>query len=250
MKDLLLIIKKYIFDFMKVVILAGGKGTRISEYTKDIPKPMIRIYGKPLLTRIISLYQSYNFNEIIIAAGYKNHIIKKYFKNNKKFSNVKVIDTGKNTMTGGRILRLKKFFKKNEDFFMTYGDGLSNINLKKLKKFHESHNKIATVTTVRPPIRFGEIYVNNKNVVKNFEEKPQLKSGWINGGFFVLNYKVFNYIKNDSTLFEREPMEKLAREKNLMAFKHNNFWKCVDTLKDKLYLDKIYKKNELNKKFL
>tara|TARA_B100000902_G_C27257111_1_gene888486 strand:- start:763 stop:1479 length:717 start_codon:yes stop_codon:yes gene_type:complete len=238
---------------MKVIILAGGKGTRISEYTKEIPKPMIRIFGKPILSRIIRLYQSYNFNEIIIAAGYKNYIIKNYYKNKKKFSKVKVVDTGKNTMTGGRILRLKKYFNKNENFFMTYGDGLSNINLKRLKKFHESHKKIATVTTVRPPIRFGELSIGNKNIVKKFEEKPQLKSGWINGGFFVLNYKVFKYIKKDSTLFEREPMERLAKDKNLIAFKHHGFWKCVDTLKDKLYLDEIYKKNkknELNKKIL
>ena len=146
-------------------------------------------------------------------------------------------------MTGGRLLRLKKFFNKNEIFFMTYGDGLSNINLEKLKKFHESHNKLATVTAVRPPVRFGELYVGNNNIVKKFEEKPQLKSGWINGGFFVLNSKVFDYIKNDKTLFEREPMEKLANNKNLIAYKHKDFWKCVDTLKDKIYLEEILKKN-------
>ena len=145
-------------------------------------------------------------------------------------------------MTGGRILRLKKYFNKNENFFMTYGDGLSDINLKKLKKFHEKHNKIATVTAVRPPIRFGELNVGNNNIVNKFEEKPQLKSGWINGGFFILNYEVFKYIKNDSTLFEREPMEKLTKKRNLIAYKHNGFWKCVDTLKDKLYLEEIYKK--------
>ena len=229
---------------MKVLILAGGKGTRISEYTREIPKPMIRIGGKPILSHIIKLFESYKFNEIIIAAGYKNFIIKNYFKNKKKFSKIKVFDTGKNTMTGGRILRLKKYFNKNENFFMTYGDGLSDINLKKLKKFHEKHNKIATVTAVRPPIRFGELNVGNNNIVNKFEEKPQLKSGWINGGFFVLNYEVFKYIKNDSTLFEREPMEKLTKKRNLIAYKHNGFWKCVDTLKDKLYLEEIYKKNK------
>ena len=156
-------------------------------------------------------------------------------------------------MTGGRILRLKSYFKKNENFFMTYGDGISNVDLKKLKKYHESHKKIATVTAVRPPIRFGELNLGKKNEVKKFEEKPQLKYGWINGGFFILNYEVFKYIKKDHTLFEREPMEKLAKKKKLMAFKHNDFWKCVDTLKDKLYLDEIYKKNKKNglyKKFL
>ncbi len=238
---------------MKVIILAGGKGTRISEYTREIPKPMIRIGGKPILLHIIKLFQSYNFNEIIIAAGYKNHIIKSFFKDKKKFPKIKVINTGNNTMTGGRILRLKKHFKENENFFMTYGDGISNVDLKKLKKFHESHDKIATVTAVRPPIRFGELNVGKKNEVKKFEEKPQLKYGWINGGFFILNYEVFKYIKKDKTLFEREPMEKLAKKKKLMAFKHTGFWKCVDTVKDKLYLDEIYKKNKKNgfyKKFL
>ena len=228
---------------MKVVVLAGGRGTRISEYTKEIPKPMIRIGNKPILSHIIKIFQSYNFNEIIIAAGYKKKIIENFYKNKKNFSNIKIVDTGENTMTGGRLLRLKKFFNKNEIFFMTYGDGLSNINLEKLKKFHESHNKLATVTAVRPPVRFGELYVGNNNIVKKFEEKPQLKSGWINGGFFVLNSKVFDYIKNDKTLFEREPMEKLANKKNLIAYKHKDFWKCVDTLKDKIYLEEILKKN-------
>ena len=158
--------------------------------------------------------------------------------------NIKVINTGNKTMTGGRILRLQKYFKKNENFFMTYGDGLSNVNLDKLKKFHELNNKLATVTAVRPPIRFGELNVAKRNIVKKFEEKPQLKYGWINGGFFILNYEVFKYIKNDHILFEREPMERLAKKKNLIAFKHKGFWKCVDTLKDKLYLDELYKKNK------
>jgi len=228
---------------MKVIILAGGKGTRLSQYTKYIPKPMVDIGGIPILSHIINIFKSYKFDEIIIAAGYKKNIISEYYKNSKKFKNIKVIDTGNETMTGGRILRLKKFFKKNEIFFMTYGDGLSDINLDKLIKFHKKHKKIATVTAVRPPIRFGELQLKKNNLVKKFEEKPQLKSGWINGGFFVLDYKVFDYIKNDQTLFEREPMEKLAKNKNLVAYRHNGFWKCVDTLKDKIYLEKIYKKN-------
>jgi len=228
---------------MKVIILAGGKGTRLSQYTKYIPKPMVDIGGKPILSHIINIFKSYKFDEIIIAAGYKKNIISEYYKNSKKFKNIKVIDTGNETMTGGRILRLKKFFKKNEIFFMTYGDGLSDINLDKLIKFHKKHKKMATVTAVRPPIRFGELQLKKNNLVKKFEEKPQLKSGWINGGFFVLDYKVFDYIKNDQTLFEREPMEKLAKNKNLVAYRHNGFWKCVDTLKDKIYLEKIYKKN-------
>ena len=228
---------------MKVIILAGGKGTRLSQYTKYIPKPMVDIGGIPILSHIINIFKSYKFDEIIIAAGYKKNIISEYYKNSKKFKNIKVIDTGNETMTGGRILRLKKFFKKNEIFFMTYGDGLSDINLDKLIKFHKKHKKMATVTAVRPPIRFGELQLKKNNLVKKFEEKPQLKSGWINGGFFVLDYKVFDYIKNDQTLFEREPMEKLAKNKNLVAYRHNGFWKCVDTLKDKIYLEKIYKKN-------
>jgi len=233
---------------MKVIILAGGKGTRISEYTHKIPKPMIRIGGMPILLHIIKLFESYNFNEIIIASGYKSDVIKKFFSNKKKFSKIKVINTGNKTMTGGRILRLQKYFKKNENFFMTYGDGLSNVNLDKLKKFHELNNKLATVTAVRPPIRFGELNVGKRNIVKKFEEKPQLKYGWINGGFFILNYEIFKYIKNDHILFEREPMERLAKRKNLVAFKHKGFWKCVDTLKDKLYLDKLYRNN--NKKWI
>ena len=158
-----------------------------------------------------------------------------YYKKSKKFNNVKVVDTGSKTMTGGRILRLKKFFREEENFFMTYGDGLSNVDLGKLLKFHKKHKKIATVTAVRPPIRFGELQLKNNNLVKKFEEKPQLKSGWINGGFFVLNYRVFDYIANDKTLFEREPMEKLAKDNNLVAYKYNGFWKCLDTLKDKIY---------------
>ena len=226
---------------MKGIILAGGKGTRISEYTRSIPKPMINIARKPIISHIINIFSSYKFDEIIIAAGYKKKIISDYYKH---FKNVKVVDTGSKTMTGGRILRLKKFFKKGETFLMTYGDGLCDVNLKNLIKFHKKHKKIATVTAVRPPIRFGELKLQKNNLVKKFEEKPQLKSGWINGGFFVLNYKVFDYIKNDQTLFEREPLEKLAKNKNLIAFKHDGFWKCVDTLKDKIYLEEIFKMNK------
>ena len=202
---------------------------------------MIRIGGKPILSHLIEYFQSYKFKEIIIATGYKSNVIKNYYKSKKKFTNVKIVNSGKNTMTGGRILRLKKYFNKNDNFLLTYGDGISNVNLNKLKKFHLKHKKLATVTAVRPAIRFGELNVGKKNIVKKFEEKPQLKSGWVNGGFFILNYKVFNFIKGDKMLFERQPMEKLAKKKNLIAFKHKGFWKCVDTLKDKLYLDEIYK---------
>ena len=183
-------------------------------------------------------FSKYGFKDFVIAAGYKRKIIENYFK--KKFYNlnVNVIDTGLKTMTGGRVKRLQKFVG-NETCMLTYGDGLSDVNLNKLKKFHESHRKIATVTAVHPPVRFGELEIINDSVT-NFEEKPQAKAGWINGGFFVLNYKIFNYIKDGTTMFERQPMSKLANEGKLMAFKHNGFWKCMDTLRDKIILDKMW----------
>ena len=228
---------------MKVVILAGGYGTRLAEYTSTIPKPLVKIGNEPILTHIMRFYSSFGFNNFIIAAGYKQKAIFDYYKDSirlqKEFPNLKIVKTGKDTMTGGRILKLKHYFKKNENFFMTYGDGLSDVNLNKLKKFHDSHRKIATVTAVHPPVRFGELEITNDKVT-NFEEKPQAKAGWINGGFFVLNYKVFNYIKDDTTMFERQPMSKLANRGKLMAFKHNGFWKCMDTLRDKIILDKMW----------
>ena len=228
---------------MKVVILTGGYGTRIAEYTQRIPKPMIKIGGVPLLTHIMRIFTSYGFKNFIIAAGYKKEIIRSYYKGSKEFSNLQVVDTGKNTMTGGRVLRLKPYFKKNEVFFMTYGDGLCNLNLIKLKKFHDSHGKLATVTAVHPPVRFGELEIKN-NKVLNFNEKPETKSTWINGGFFILNYKVFDYIKNDSISFERQPIENLAKNNKLMAFKHEGFWKCMDNLGDKNLLDKMCTENK------
>jgi glucose-1-phosphate cytidylyltransferase len=230
---------------MKTIILAGGLGTRIFEYTHKIPKPMIKIGGVPLLTHIMRLYASYGFDEFIIAAGYKKQLIQKYYFKSKEFKNLKIVDTGQKTMTGGRIKRLKKFINKDEDFFLTYGDGLSNINLNQLLKFHFKHKKIATVTAVRPPVRFGEILIKNSRV-SSFKEKPEPKSSWINGGFFLLNYKVFDYIKNDQTSFEKQPMEKLSSSKNLMAYKHFGFWKCMDNVGDKNYLEKIYKKHKSN----
>jgi len=229
---------------MKTVVLAGGYGTRIEEYTKKIPKPMIKIGGIPLLTHIMRIFVSYGYNEFIIAAGYKKKIIQNYYSNSKEFTNLKIIDTGKETMTGGRLLRLKLYFKKNENFFMTYGDGLSDVNLNKLKNFHLKHKKIATVTAVRPPVRFGEISIV-KSRVSSFKEKPEIKSSWINGGFFVLNHEVFKFIKNDAISFEKQPMEKLSIKKNLMAYKHKGFWKCMDNLGDKNYLEKLYKNNKV-----
>ncbi len=230
---------------MKVIILAGGFGTRIVEYTQKIPKPMIKIGSIPLLTHIIRLYVSYGFKEFIIAAGYKKKVIQDYYLKSKEFKNIKIVDTGKQTMTGGRLKRLKPYIKNGENFFLTYGDGLSDINLNKLKRFHLKHKKIATVTAVRPPVRFGEMSIKNSRV-SSFKEKPEIKSSWINGGFFALNYKVFDYIKNDKTSFEKEPMEMLSKNKNLMAYKHLGFWKCMDNLGDKNYLEKLYKKNKLD----
>jgi len=229
---------------MKVIILAGGLGTRLAEYTHSIPKPMVEIGGEPILSHIMRIFKSYNFNEFIIAAGYKKEVIIDYYKNSDEFDNIKIIDTGEDTMTGGRILRLKSLIKKDEFFFMTYGDGLCNVNLDELKKFHLKNNKIATVTAVHPPVRFGELEIEDIKV-KKFEEKSQAKAGWINGGFFLLNYQIFNFIKNDSILFEREPMDKLTQKENLIAFKHEGFWKCMDNLRDKIILDELCKNNNL-----
>ena len=228
---------------MRVVILAGGYGTRLAEYTHTIPKPMVEIGGEPILTHIMKIFKSFDINDFIIAAGYKKEIIIDYYKNSKEFKNLKIIDTGKDTMTGGRLLRLKPMFVENENFFMTYGDGLCDVDLNHLKNFHFSHKKLATVTAVHPPVRFGELEIEDEKV-KKFEEKPQAKLGWVNGGFFVLNYKIFNYIENDNTLFERQPMEKLAQEENLMAFKHGGFWKCMDNLRDKIVLDQMCNENK------
>jgi glucose-1-phosphate cytidylyltransferase len=219
-------------------MLAGGLGTRLAEYTDRIPKPMVQLGTKPILSHIMNFYQSYGYDDFIIAAGYKKEIINEYYKDSKEFKNLKIVDTGKDTMTGGRLLRLKSYFNKNEDFFMTYGDGLCAINLDDLKKFHENHKKVATVTAVHPPVRFGELEIIGDYVVE-FEEKPQAKAGWINGGYFTLNYKVFDYIKNDKTLFEKEPMKNLLNNKNLKAYKYEGFWKCMDTLRDKIDIEKI-----------
>ena len=206
---------------MKVVILAGGLGTRISEYTKTIPKPMIPINKVPILIHIINYYRKYGFNEFYIAVGYKSKIIKDYFKK-KKIRNCKIniIDTGLKTMTGGRLKRLSRFLKK-EAFLMTYGDGLSNVNLERLIKFHKKRKKLMTLTAVRPPARFGAIKIVNNNV-KYFKEKSSLDEGWINGGFFVIEPEIFKYIKGDKTYLERSPLEKIYQRLNTMDF--GNVW--------------------------
>ena len=225
---------------MKVVILAGGFGTRISEYTKTIPKPMIKINGKPLIMYIIDHYVSYGHKEFYIALGYKGNVIKKYFQNYKN-SKIKInfIETGLKTMTGGRIKRLGKFLK-GETFLATYGDGISNVDLKKLVKFHQKSKKLVTLTAVRPPARFGTIKLN-KNKVSYFKEKSSLDEGWINGGFFVINYKFLRFIKNDNTFLEREPFELLTRKNQLAGYRHKGFWQCMDTLRDKEILEKKIK---------
>ena len=225
---------------MKTIILAGGYGTRLAEYTDKIPKPMIKIGEKPILSHIMNFYQSYGYDDFIIAAGYKKEIIIDYYKNSKEFQNLKIIDTGESTMTGGRILRLKSHVDKNEDFFMTYGDGLCSVNLDDLIQFHKKNDKLATVTAVHPPVRFGELEIEGDKVIK-FEEKPQSSAGWINGGYFVLNYEIFDYIDNDQIMFEKEPMTNLYQDNNLNAFKHEGFWKCMDTLRDKISLEQILK---------
>lgn len=222
---------------MKIVILAGGYGTRISEYTKTIPKPMIKIRNKPILVHIMEHYASYGFDNFYIALGYKGKVIKDYFKNKKFKWKINLINTGLKTMTGGRLKRLKKFIK-NETFFMTYGDGVSDINLKKLLNFHKKNNKLVTLTAVRPPARFGAIKIKG-NKVKIFKEKDKMDEGWINGGYFVMDSKFLNFIKNDDTFLEREPLEKATSLNQLMAFKHKGFWQCMDSKKDKDKLEKI-----------
>jgi|TARA_B110000259_G_C13960879_1_gene380607 glucose-1-phosphate cytidylyltransferase len=224
---------------MKIVILAGGLGTRISEYTKIIPKPMIRVNKKPIIYYIMKHYSNYGFKDFYIALGYKGHIIKKYFKKNNFGWNINLIDTGQKTMTGGRLKRLKKHLG-NEPFMLTYGDGLSNVNIKKLLTFHKKNKKLVTLTAARPPARFGAIKILG-NKVKYFKEKSKLDEGWINGGFFVMQPEFLNYIKNDQTFLEREPMELLTKKNQLVAFKHDDFWQCMDTKRDMDNLNIILK---------
>ncbi len=229
---------------MKVVILAGGYGTRLSEYTKKVPKPMVKINNIPIILYIMKHFKRYGFSNFCIALGYKGEIIKKYFKEkNFKWCKINLIETGNNVMTGGRLKRLKNILSDNEDFFLTYGDGISNINLIKLLKFHKKHKKIGTISAVRPPARFGFIKLKGQKI-KYFKEKSNLDVGWINGGFMVFNKKIFKYLKNDNTYLEREPLEQLSKKKELYAFKHKGFWQCMDTLRDKLILEKSIKQKK------
>ena len=223
---------------MKVVILCGGYGTRLSEETIIKPKPMIKIGKKPILEHIMGIYEYYGYSQFILALGYKSKYIKKFYKNKNK-KNINLVYTGKDTKTGGRLLRLKNYLKDEKTFMLTYGDGVSSINIKKALQFHNNHGKIATITAVRPPVRFGELKIN-KNKVKSFKEKPQVGQGWINGGFFIFNNEILNFIKNDQTMLERKPLEKLTRAGQLMAFEHKGFWKCMDTMRDKILLNKLW----------
>ena len=221
---------------MKVVILAGGFGTRLSEHTKSIPKPMIDINGKPMIYYILKFYAKHGFKDFYIALGYKGQVIKNFFKKNSYGWNINLIETGKKTMTGGRLKRLAKHLR-NETFMMTYGDGLSNVNLKKLLKFHKNNKKLVTLTAVRPPARFGALKFKG-HFVRYFKEKSKVDEGWINGGFFVIEPKFLNFIKKDDTYLEREPLELASKKKQLVAYRHEGFWQCIDTKRD---LDKIRK---------
>jgi glucose-1-phosphate cytidylyltransferase len=222
---------------MKVVILAGGYGTRLSEYTDTIPKPMVPIGGKPIIEHIMNIYSKYGHKEFYIALGYKGKKIKDYFKKNKNNWKINLIETGSNTLTGGRLKRLQKYLN-NETFLLTYGDGISNININNLIKFHYSHKKTVTISAVRPPARFGSLSLSGTNVLK-FKEKTQLGNSWINGGFFVINPNFFKYISGDKTILEKEPLEKVTSLKEIKAYRHEGFWQCMDHKLDKDYLEEL-----------
>tara|TARA_B100000035_G_scaffold76581_1_gene63811 strand:- start:2732 stop:3430 length:699 start_codon:yes stop_codon:yes gene_type:complete len=222
---------------MKVVILAGGFGTRLSEYTDTIPKPMVPIGNKPIIEHIMDIYAGYGHKEFFIALGYKGDEIKKYFKNFKKDWKINLIDTGSDTLTGGRLKRLEKYLS-NETFLMTYGDGISNINIDLLIEFHKKHKKMITISAVRPPARFGSLSLNGSDVV-NFKEKKQLGESWINGGFFVISPNFFKLIEGDKTVLEKEPLEKVTKLGEIKAFRHEGFWQCMDHKLDKDYLEQL-----------
>jgi glucose-1-phosphate cytidylyltransferase len=249
---------------MKVVLLAGGLGTRLSEETALKPKPMIEIGGKPILWHIMKLYSHFGINDFVICCGYKGYLIKEYFLNyfyhvsditidlkdnsveiHKKQTEpwkVTLVDTGLDTMTGGRLLRVKDYIG-NQTFCMTYGDGLSDINIHELLKFHKNKNKLATVSGAAPPGRFGSLTISDDDLVTSFSEKTDMKQSFINAGFFVLEPNVFDYIQGDTTLWEKEPIENLAKDKQLSVFKHQGFWQPMDTLREKNLLEDLWNKN-------
>jgi len=245
---------------MKVAILAGGLGTRLSEETTVKPKPMVEIGGKPMLWHIMHIYAAYGYKEFVVALGYKGDIIKDYFLNYHNHSRnltvklhtgeaiihngfsedwtVHLLDTGVETQTGGRVKQMAEFIG-NEPFMLTYGDGVSNVNISELVKFHHAHGKLATMTAVHPSARFGQIVLKDERVIE-FAEKPQTGEGWINGGFFVLQPEIVNYIEDDQTIWERKPMEQLAADGQLIAYRHNEFWQCMDTLRDVQLLNNLW----------
>jgi glucose-1-phosphate cytidylyltransferase len=245
---------------MKVAILAGGLGTRISEESHLKPKPMIEIGDKPILWHIMKTYSYYGYNEFVICLGYKGYVIKEYFadyylhtsditfdmtNNEMKVHNnysepwkVTLVDTGLNTMTGGRVKRIKNYID-NEPFMLTYGDGVADINIDDLVNQHKKSGKIATITAVQPGGRFGTLDIDDNEAINSFREKVKEDGGWINGGFMVLQPEIFNYLEDDSTIFERKPLETLAAQNQLSAYKHNGFWQCMDTQRDKMYLDEL-----------
>lgn len=247
---------------MKTVILAGGFGTRLSEETVIKPKPMVEIGDLPILWHIMKIYSHYGHNDFSIALGYKGSYIKEYFSNymtrscnlsidmeskslqylnpNKSEKwKIDLIDTGEKTLTGGRLHRLEKHLENEDIFMLTYGDGVANVDINKLIAFHKSHGRVATVTAVRPPARFGALVIQN-DIVVDFREKPQIGEGWINGGFFIFNKEFFQYLSGDQCVLEREPLEKLAQKKELMAFQHEGFWHPMDTVRDKDLLNSLW----------
>jgi glucose-1-phosphate cytidylyltransferase len=249
---------------MKVVILAGGLGSRLAEETDVKPKPMVEIGGRPILWHIMQHYSHFGFNEFVIALGYKGEYVKRYMIDYCRLTSdltvklrsgdvmrrgngadncewvVDLVDTGPTTQTGGRVKRLAPYLG-NSPFMMTYGDGVSDVNIKDLLAYHKQQGKLATLTAVRPPARFGHMHFEG-NLITKFTEKPQTESGWINGGFFVLEPRILEYIDGDDTWFEREPLERVAAEKQLCAYKHEGFWQCMDTLRDKRLLEDIWAK--------
>ena len=245
---------------MKVVILAGGFGTRLAEETEIKPKPMVEIGGKPILWHIMKLYSHFGLNDFIVCLGYKGYVIKEYFMNYKMHRSdvtidlasgtltthesdvepwkITLVETGENSMTGGRLGRVRSYIG-NEDFCFTYGDGVASIDIRKLLAFHKKHGKHATVTAVQPPGRFGSMDLKG-NGVQSFTEKPPGDGGWINGGFFVLKPSVFDYLEGDGTVWEREPLRNLAAQGHLVAYKHEGFWQAMDTLRDKQHLENLW----------
>ena len=253
----------------KAVILAGGKGTRLAEETSIRPKPMVEIGGKPIIWHIMKIYSHYGINEFIICLGYKGHMIKEYFLNYALLSSditvhtkaekypefqvhknvsedwkIVLVETGEETMTGGRLKQIKNYLKPNEHFCMTYGDGLSNVDIGKLIELHQTEGKLATVTGVRPHARFGQLQLKN-NLVTKFQEKPHDEGGYINGGFFVLFPKVLDYIENDQTIWEKDPLERLVSEHQLAAHLHDDFWHPMDSLRDRINLESMWESNKV-----